>query len=65
MLTREIIWVALGAIRANVLRSILTTLGIIIGVSGGDRHGGAGRRRTAQRRGSNLANGHQRPDHPG
>ena len=33
MLTREIIWVALGAIRANVLRSILTTLGIIIGVS--------------------------------
>ena len=33
MLIREIIWVALGAIRANVLRSILTTLGIIIGVS--------------------------------
>ncbi len=33
MLIREIIWVALGAIRANILRSILTTLGIIIGVS--------------------------------
>jgi putative ABC transport system permease protein len=33
MLISEIIWVALGAIRANVLRSILTTLGIIIGVS--------------------------------
>ena len=33
MLIREIIWVALGAIRANMLRSILTTLGIIIGVS--------------------------------
>ncbi|MCH7933811.1 MAG: ABC transporter permease [Gemmatimonadetes bacterium] len=30
---REIIWVALGAIRANALRSFLTTLGIIIGVS--------------------------------
>ena len=33
MLIREIIWVALGAIRANALRSFLTTLGIIIGVS--------------------------------
>ena len=33
MLVREIIWVALGAIRANALRSFLTTLGIIIGVS--------------------------------
>jgi putative ABC transport system permease protein len=33
MLIREIIWVALGAIRANLLRSFLTTLGIIIGVS--------------------------------
>ncbi len=33
MLIREIIWVALGAIRANKLRSFLTTLGIIIGVS--------------------------------
>ncbi len=33
MLIREIIWVALGAIRANMLRSFLTTLGIIIGVS--------------------------------
>ncbi len=33
MLVREIIWVALGAIRANKLRSFLTTLGIIIGVS--------------------------------
>jgi putative ABC transport system permease protein len=33
MLIREIIWVALGAIRANILRSFLTTLGIIIGVS--------------------------------
>ncbi len=33
MLMREIIWVALGAIRANKLRSFLTTLGIIIGVS--------------------------------
>ena len=33
MLIREIIWVALGAIRANKLRSFLTTLGIIIGVA--------------------------------
>ena len=33
MLIREILWVALGAIRANALRSFLTTLGIIIGVS--------------------------------
>ena len=33
MLIQEIIWVALGAIRANKLRSFLTTLGIIIGVS--------------------------------
>ncbi len=33
MLIREILWVALGAVRANVLRSFLTTLGIIIGVS--------------------------------
>ena len=33
MLIQEIIWVALGAIRANALRSFLTTLGIIIGVS--------------------------------
>jgi putative ABC transport system permease protein len=32
MLIREIFAVALGAIRANVLRSILTTLGIVIGV---------------------------------
>jgi putative ABC transport system permease protein len=33
MLIQEVIWVALGAIRANKLRSFLTTLGIIIGVS--------------------------------
>ncbi len=33
MLIQEIIGVALGAIRANALRSFLTTLGIIIGVS--------------------------------
>ncbi|MEE2670039.1 MAG: ABC transporter permease [Gemmatimonadota bacterium] len=33
MLIREIIWVALSAVRANALRSFLTTLGIIIGVS--------------------------------
>ena len=33
MLIKEIIGVALGAIRANALRSFLTTLGIIIGVS--------------------------------
>ena len=33
MLIREIIGVALGAIRANALRSFLTTLGIIIGVA--------------------------------
>ena len=33
VLIREIIGVALGAIRANALRSFLTTLGIIIGVA--------------------------------
>ncbi len=33
MLITEIIMVALGAIRANVMRSVLTTLGIIIGVA--------------------------------
>ncbi len=33
MLALEILLVALGAIRANILRSALTTLGIIIGVS--------------------------------
>jgi len=33
MLIQEIIWVALGAIRANALRSFLTTLGISIGVA--------------------------------
>ena len=33
MLVFEIIVVAMGAIRANVLRSILTTLGIVIGVA--------------------------------
>ena len=32
MLVFEIIAVAMGAIRANVLRSVLTTLGIVIGV---------------------------------
>lgn len=32
MLGKEIFFVALGAIRANILRSFLTTLGIIIGV---------------------------------
>jgi putative ABC transport system permease protein len=30
---KEIVWVAMAAIRANALRSFLTTLGIIIGVS--------------------------------
>jgi putative ABC transport system permease protein len=33
MLILEIMWVALAAIRANALRSFLTTLGIIIGVA--------------------------------
>jgi putative ABC transport system permease protein len=33
MLLFEILMVAMGAIRANVLRSVLTTLGIIIGVA--------------------------------
>ncbi len=33
MLVTEIFWVALAAIRANALRSILTTLGIVIGVA--------------------------------
>ncbi|MFG1690947.1 ABC transporter permease [Gemmatimonadota bacterium] len=33
MLISEIFWVALTAIRANALRSILTTLGIVIGVA--------------------------------
>ena len=33
MLIFEIILVAMGAVRANILRSILTTLGIVIGVA--------------------------------
>ncbi len=33
MLIFEILWVALGAIRANAMRSVLTTLGIVIGVA--------------------------------
>ena len=33
MLALEILIVALGAIRANLMRSVLTTLGIVIGVS--------------------------------
>jgi len=33
MFTLEIIWVALTAIRTNLLRSVLTTLGIVIGVA--------------------------------
>lgn len=33
MLFSEIIWVALGAIRANKLRSFLTALGIVIGIA--------------------------------
>ena len=33
MLITEIVMVAMGAIRANVLRSVLTTLGIVIGIA--------------------------------
>jgi len=33
MLLYEIIMVAMGAVRANILRSVLTTLGIVIGVA--------------------------------
>jgi putative ABC transport system permease protein len=33
MLVLEIIMVAMGAVRANVLRSVLTTLGIVIGIA--------------------------------
>lgn len=33
MLVLEIIGVAMGAVRANVLRSVLTTLGIVIGIA--------------------------------
>ena len=33
MLFFEIMMVSMGAIRANVLRSVLTTLGIVIGIA--------------------------------
>ena len=33
MLLYEIVMVAMGAVRANVLRSVLTTLGIVIGIA--------------------------------
>jgi putative ABC transport system permease protein len=33
MLLFEIIGVAMGAVRANLLRSVLTTLGIVIGIA--------------------------------
>ena len=33
MLLFEIILVAMAAVRANVLRSVLTTLGIVIGIA--------------------------------
>ena len=33
MLVFEIVMVAMSAVRANVLRSILTTLGIVIGIA--------------------------------
>ncbi|SVA84371.1 uncharacterized protein METZ01_LOCUS137225, partial [marine metagenome] len=33
MLVFEIIMVAMGAVRANLLRSVLTTLGIVIGIA--------------------------------
>lgn len=33
MLTFEIVMVAMGAVRANLLRSVLTTLGIVIGIA--------------------------------
>ena len=33
MLLFEIVMVAMGAVRANLLRSVLTTLGIVIGIA--------------------------------
>ena len=33
MLVFEIVMVAMGAVRANLLRSVLTTLGIVIGIA--------------------------------
>ena len=33
MLSLEIVKVAMGAVRANLLRSVLTTLGIVIGIA--------------------------------
>ena len=33
MLLYEIVMVAMGAVRANVMRSVLTTLGIVIGIA--------------------------------
>ena len=33
MLSFEIVKVAMGAVRANLLRSVLTTLGIVIGIA--------------------------------
>ena len=33
MLVFEIVMVAMSAVRANVLRSVLTTLGIVIGIA--------------------------------
>ena len=65
MLIREIIWVALGAIRANALRSFLTTLGIIIGVSAVIAMVALGEGAQRNVGGANLTYGHERPDHTG
>ena len=55
----EAVKLALQAIRRNALRSLLTMLGIVIGVARGDRAGDARRRRDRQGDGRHRQAGHE------